>query len=258
MRAPTDDPDRDGVRGAADRCPSSAEDIDRVADDDGCPEVDQDCDRIADADDFCPTQSEDRDQWQDDDGCPDPDNDRDAIVDRCDRCPSDPGPPGSDGCPEPRRIVINQERIRILPNVYFAPGSARIEPASEPVIDEVVTVLREHREIERVVVVGHSDRGERGGARLSEARATAVRDRMVRGGVDAARLTVRGEGATRPLDEGTSPTSRARNRRAQWNIERTSDQTRSDPPRPMERPIECPPEPTIAPVAGGCALPRSQ
>lgn len=251
MRAPTDDPDRDGVRGAADQCPSNAEDIDRVADDDGCPEIDQDCDRIADTDDHCPTQSEDRDQWQDDDGCPDPDNDRDTIVDRCDRCPSEAGAPGSDGCPEPRRIVINQESIRILPNVHFASGSTRIEPGSEPVIDAVVTALREHREIELVAVVGHSDRGERGGARLSEARATAVRDWMVRRGVEPARMIVRGEGATRPLDEGTSPTSRARNRRVQWIIERSTAQAPSERPRP----IECPPEPTIAPVAGGCALP---
>lgn len=96
------DPDGDGVLGAADQCPTVAEDRDGFKDADGCPDLDNDEDQIADAADKCPSDAEDRDGFEDDDGCPDPDNDKDGIADATDKCPSEAetvnGFQDDDGC----------------------------------------------------------------------------------------------------------------------------------------------------------------
>ena len=44
-----DDPDHDGIRGAADKCPNDPEDKDGFQDEDGCPDPDNDNDGIPDA-----------------------------------------------------------------------------------------------------------------------------------------------------------------------------------------------------------------
>jgi len=99
------DGDGDGVVGINDRCPDEPEDMDGVADRDGCPEVDEDGDTLLDAVDACPHTAEDVDGHLDADGCPDPDNDGDGIVDGDDRCVDVPedadGFEDTDGCPEP-------------------------------------------------------------------------------------------------------------------------------------------------------------
>jgi hypothetical protein len=69
----TSDRDRDGVPDATDRCPYLAEDLDGVADSDGCPEIDADADGIPDEQDGCPEAAEDPDGDRDWDGCPDAD-----------------------------------------------------------------------------------------------------------------------------------------------------------------------------------------
>lgn len=125
------DRDGDGIPDIADACPTAPEDMDGIADDDGCPDedvvlssvlmiednddllvvptgestaTDGDGDGVHNADDDCPQAVEDVDGFQDGDGCPDPDNDADGIVDVVDECPTDgedaDGFEDLDGCPE--------------------------------------------------------------------------------------------------------------------------------------------------------------
>ena len=98
------DPDRDGILGSADACPTVAENVNGVADADGCPEaevVDTDHDGLPDPTDQCPTDPEDVDGFADTDGCPDPDNDGDTVLDGVDQCRDQAGTVANDGCPEP-------------------------------------------------------------------------------------------------------------------------------------------------------------
>ncbi|KXK01475.1 MAG: OmpA/MotB family outer membrane protein [Acidobacteria bacterium OLB17] len=53
---------------------------------------------------------------------------------------------------------------------------------------------------------------------LSENRANAVRDALVKFGVNPAVLQTRGYGSTRPLMKGTSDDDRYRNRRIEYSI----------------------------------------
>src|SRR5262249_44346906 len=83
------DVDGDGIEGAADQCPTAAEDKDGFEDTDGCPDADNDLDNIPDKQDKCPDQAEDMDGFEDTDGCPEVDNDKDGIPDTGDRCPNE-------------------------------------------------------------------------------------------------------------------------------------------------------------------------
>jgi len=104
-RSADDDPDGDGIKGDADRCPEDPEDRDSFEDEDGCPELDNDRDTIVDTSDRCPLVPEDRDGYEDADGCADPDNDGDKILDGDDGCPLEPedadGFEDENGCPDP-------------------------------------------------------------------------------------------------------------------------------------------------------------
>ncbi|MBA3538527.1 MAG: OmpA family protein, partial [Deltaproteobacteria bacterium] len=100
-----DDPDHDGLLGAADQCPGSAEDKDGFEDGDGCIDPDDDKDGILDVADACRTEPEDKDAFKDEDGCPEPDNDADGVLDLVDTCPLEPEDKDAfkddDGCPDP-------------------------------------------------------------------------------------------------------------------------------------------------------------
>lgn len=98
------DSDRDGVRDTDDQCPTEAEDLDGIQDEDGCPDTDNDGDGIDDSTDRCIDQAEDPDNFEDQDGCPDTDNDRDNIQDGYDSCPNEAedmdNDRDEDGCPD--------------------------------------------------------------------------------------------------------------------------------------------------------------
>ncbi len=102
---PDPDNDKDGILDAKDRCPLDPEDADKFEDEDGCPDPDNDKDGIKDPDDECPNEPEDMDQFQDADGCPDLDNDKDGVLDKSDQCPLEPEDVDTfedeNGCPDP-------------------------------------------------------------------------------------------------------------------------------------------------------------
>ncbi|MCA9674892.1 MAG: OmpA family protein [Kofleriaceae bacterium] len=224
---PEADNDADGILDGVDQCPNVAEDMDGFKDDDGCPEDDDDSDGdgVPDATDQCPQQPEDMDGFQDEDGCPDLDNDGDGIPDVSDQCPNEAevfnGQNDDDGCPDEGRqlATVTGTAVEISDIVYFDFDKARIKSKSFQVLDAVVGVLNAHPDI-RVRVEGHTD--DQGTAKhnmeLSQRRAEAVRDYLIKKGIDAGRLEAQGFGQTRPLAEGRSKAAREKNRRVEFII----------------------------------------
>jgi len=53
---------------------------------------------------------------------------------------------------------------------------------------------------------------------LSEKRAQAVRDYLIKAGVPADRMTARGYGSTMPIDDNSTKAGRAKNRRVEFKI----------------------------------------
>ena len=223
---PDPDNDQDGVLDTQDKCPEIPEDNDGYADDDGCPDPDNDKDGLLDADDGCPNEPEDMDGFEDADGCPDPDNDKDTILDIDDECPLEPedfdGCKDTDGCPEPGDVCLDKaaKKIVILQKVFFRTASSRIKKVSYAILDEVAQVLKEHPEITKIEVQGHTDDVGKDSynKRLSSGRAKSVRKYLIRAGVARSRLTAKGYGEDQPIDTNETDEGRSRNRRVEFII----------------------------------------
>ncbi len=213
---PVPDKDGDGVLDEEDACPDEAGPKERK----GCPLKDSDGDGIVDTVDGCPNEKGPMEAR----GCPIKDTDGDGVPDHLDNCPTVKGTQDNHGCPaaEKQRVVITREKIVILEQVNFATNSARVLPSSVPLLQQVAKIMKEHPDIRKVEVGGHTDNV--GGAiknlRLSRERAESVRKYLVeQGGIEPARLDAKGYGESRPIMPNSLARGRAANRRVEFVIQ---------------------------------------
>lgn len=101
-----------------------------------------------------------------------------------------------------------------LPGLTFELGRPAVTLGSESPLDAVIALLGRYPEI-NLVIEGYTDgRGSRlRNILLSLERADAVRDMLVKRGVDEARLLTRGMGPVDPVANNATPDGRAQNRR---------------------------------------------
>lgn len=111
--------------------------------------------------------------------------------------------------------------VSISDNLLFASGSARLNPASERVLDKVSQVLNDHNDLS-IIVEGHTDNVPirsstiKDNWELSTMRAAAVVRELVQDfGVDPYRLTAAGRADNDPRGDNSTPAGRARNRRTE-------------------------------------------
>jgi OOP family OmpA-OmpF porin len=235
---PDNDRDRDGVEDEQDACADAPEDTDGFGDLDGCPELDFDSDGVPDDGDECPDLPEILNRINDTDGCPEEDADQDGIVDDRDRCPDRAetlnGRSDDDGCPDGDALVeVQGTEIRLLQQVQFATSSARIRGRqSQQILDAVEFILSRNPQYRRVRVEGHTDNAGNAEAnmRLSQERAQACVDYLVRRGVAADRLYAQGFGQERPLGSNDTPEGREQNRRVEFHMEAPPPEAPPPPP----------------------------
>ena len=204
------DSDGDGFIDSEDDCPDES----GIAPD-GCPDPDPDRDLILGAADQCPKVA-----GVPPDGCPD--SDEDGISDRVDRCPNKPetrnGFQDKDGCPDelPKEV---KRFVGVIQGITFANGRARIRPRSFRQLDRAAEVLKTYPEL-RLEISGHTDSTGSAdlNARLSRARADAVKTYLVSQGIDASRLTTKGFGPSQPVATNRTAAGRARNRRIEFKL----------------------------------------
>ncbi len=222
---PPPDRDHDGILDADDACV----DVPGVKTDDpktnGCPPPkDTDGDGVLDPDDACVDVPGIKTTDPKTNGCPDPDRDKDGVLNDEDACPDESGPrdpdPKRNGCP---KAFIQGGQIKILDQVRFATASAAIVPGkdSEDVLNAVLKVLKDHPEITKIEVEGHTDnQGAAGYNRtLSGNRAASVVKWLVKNGVDAGRLSSAGFGPDRPISSNDNADGRKANRRVEFHIQ---------------------------------------
>ena len=237
------DNDGDGLEDEADLCPNEPENRNGFEDQDGCPDKkpafaafggggrdafapagDADHDGLDDDIDACPQEAEDKDGFEDTDGCPDPDDDQDGILDGDDACPRSAevvnGFEDKDGCPDVATMTVTTRGIVLGDTVRFLPGSATLDHRSDGLLDSLADILDAHPEILRLEVAGHTDSAGSDAINktLSEQRAAAVREYLIRRGIDAGRLTAVGYGESTPLAPNTTPRGRRLNRRVEMTI----------------------------------------
>jgi OOP family OmpA-OmpF porin len=144
---------------------------------------------------------------------PPKDSDGDGVIDARDKCPDTPAGVAVDvdGCP--RRGTAT------LQGVTFEFNSARLTPASQPVLNEVAADLKRYPRL-KIEVQGHSDSvgADAYNMKLSDQRANSVREYLISQGVPEAQLTAKGFGETQPLDDNKTEAGRAMNRRVVMNV----------------------------------------
>ena len=104
-------------------------------------------------------------------------------------------------------------------SVRFAAGAAAIDPQSHALLD-ALTVVAKRCIGARIEVQGHTENSGNPDAdlSLSEARAAAVAAYMTSRGAPAGRVSARGYGHTRPVAEGDTAESKAKNRRIDFDV----------------------------------------
>ena len=108
----------------------------------------------------------------------------------------------------------------ISETVEFRESSAELRTSSYATLDKVIDVANDCRS-SRIAITGHTDASgnEAWNRRLSFARAQAVADYLVRGGIEPARLTVDGAGSSVPVADNSTQQGRSKNRRIEFELQ---------------------------------------
>jgi OOP family OmpA-OmpF porin len=212
------DSDGDGVPNRFDQCPNTPKGA--KVDSKGCP-LDSDGDGVFDGLDKCPDTP--AGVKVNADGCP-LDTDGDGIPDYQDKCPTVPAPGTADGCPpvvekpaEPAPAPAPAPApLMTLGDVHFDFGKATLKPTASEKIDNAVAHVKK-MEGEMYELRGYTDSvgSEAYNMGLSQRRADAVRDEMIKRGAPADRIKATGYGEADPVGDNATKEGRAKNRRVE-------------------------------------------
>lgn len=121
----------------------------------------------------------------------------------------------------PFRIDVTYEPGKqfTLDNVEFDIGKATLRSVSFKELDELVEYL-EWKDEQKIEVAGHTDNvgKDEANQKLSQQRADAVRNYLVKRGIGADRIIARGYGATEPVADNATAQGRQRNRRTEVRL----------------------------------------
>jgi outer membrane protein OmpA-like peptidoglycan-associated protein len=201
------DSDNDGISDPEDTCPEEAGTIEM----NGCP--DSDGDNISDIEDECINQV----GTIENKGCPWPDSDGDGINDKEDLCKDEVGTKINNGCPELSNEIVKTlnefgSRINFAANSYKIYGRTSLDNLAK------IKILLEENPEGVLMIEGYSsaDGNKTYNEELSEKRANAVLEYLIKLGVPAERLEVIGLGVVNPIGDNDNPKGRAINRRVQF------------------------------------------
>jgi len=198
------DSDGDGVFDKSDECPGTPKGV--TVDLKGCP-LDTDGDGVYDYLDKCPGTLKGLEV--NNDGCP-LDTDGDGVYDYLDKCP---------GTPPSFKVDINGCPLQATLRLTFASNSYEIREDSYQEVVKFAKFLNENQQY-KVDIVGHTDSvGKKvGNMTLSQGRANATREALIKEGVDASRLKSRGRGELDPIANNRTKEGRQTNRRIEVKL----------------------------------------
>lgn len=113
-----------------------------------------------------------------------------------------------------------QEGVKVkIENLFFATNKTYILPQSEQAMSDLATFLLENPTVS-IHIVGHTDAvgSDEANQILSEGRANAVRDDLIKRGVAAERLSAEGKGEQEPVADNDTEEGRQLNRRVEFVI----------------------------------------
>jgi OmpA-OmpF porin, OOP family len=200
------DSDNDGVLDKDDKCPDTPHG--KSVDKDGCVLLnDADNDGVADEVDQCPNTASGI--KVNEKGC-ELDSDGDGIPDSRDKCPDTSKDFVVDGygCPQTANLKIQ-----------FESGKSDVNDALILQLETFALFLKENKGYQ-VVIYGYTDNigNPEANKLLSQKRANAVKEGLIRYQISETRLTSIGMGDKNPVAENTTPQGRAANRRIEVEL----------------------------------------
>lgn len=132
------------------------------------------------------------------------DSDGDGVPDDKDKCPG-----------TPKGAKVNEFGCWVV-KILFDTAKWDIKPQSFPALDEVAAVLKKNPDV-KIEVQGHTDNVGKPAynMKLSDNRAKAVVNYLVKKGVKKEMLQAKGYGLTKPIASNDTPEGRAENRRVE-------------------------------------------
>lgn len=114
---------------------------------------------------------------------------------------------------------IKKNTVVILRNLLFDTDKTTIRNVSAPSLEEMYQLLAQNPNM-RIRITGHTDNvgSEKYNKKLSEGRAKAVYDEMVKRGIDPSRMEWNGKGSKEPIESNKTSEGRAENRRVEFKI----------------------------------------
>ena len=109
-----------------------------------------------------------------------------------------------------------QQNGSIALYINFETGKSSIQPESQPIIDQLVEMLKTEASI-KISIEGHTDNIGTAAANLvlSQNRAKAVMDAIIAKGIDKTRLSSKRWGQGKPVADNSTDDGKARNRRVE-------------------------------------------
>jgi len=128
-----------------------------------------------------------------------------------------------------RKVTINQpikinistkyKRKYVLQGIFFYKDSAKLKPVSYKVLDELFKSMKENPKM-IIEIGGHTDDtgDDEYNLKLSQKRAEAIRDYLIKKGIQPERIKAKGYGETEPIVPNINELNRERNRRVEVKI----------------------------------------
>jgi outer membrane protein OmpA-like peptidoglycan-associated protein len=116
-----------------------------------------------------------------------------------------------------RSQLINNGKFSTT-GIYFETGSSQVKKESYGILKDIASLLTENQDI-KLHIVGHTDSqgDDAGNLQLSENRAESVKNILAsQFGIAVERFETSGKGETEPVDDNSTETGRANNRRVEF------------------------------------------
>ena len=107
----------------------------------------------------------------------------------------------------------------VIKNVYFYFGQTSLKPESAQALERIIEFTKLNPTLV-IEIAGHTD--DEGAAdynmTLSQGRAEAITDYLIKAGIDPSRLVAKGYGETKPIDNTGTKEGKAKNRRVEFTV----------------------------------------
>jgi OOP family OmpA-OmpF porin len=111
------------------------------------------------------------------------------------------------------------EKVTFAADAFFDFGKAALKPEAQAKLTDLVSKTKAVN-LEVIIAVGHTDAvgGDAANQKLSIARAEAVKDFLVKAGVEKNRVYTEGKGEKSPVADNKTAEGRAKNRRVEVEV----------------------------------------